>query len=112
MPGENAPAAGDRERDAVEGERGRVVQQALALEDRDDWRGDGEPGGNGGGRDRIGRSDDCAKDERHRPRDAGNERVGHHGHGQGVAMTSPTARELIVPRFARKLRNGVKYAAI
>ena len=29
-----------------------------------------------------------------------------------LAMTSATARELMVPRFARKLRTGVKYAAI
>ena len=29
-----------------------------------------------------------------------------------VAKTRPTASELIVPRLARKLRTGVKYAAI
>jgi hypothetical protein len=29
-----------------------------------------------------------------------------------VTMTNATARELMVPRFARKLRPGVKYAAI
>ena len=76
---ERAPDRG-RDGDSVDRQRGRVVQQALALEERHDPSRYGEPRDDGGRRDRVGRRDDRAERQRDGPWDAGDQRVRDHGH--------------------------------
>ena len=56
--------------EAVGDERGRVVDQALALDQRDEPARQPEPRGDRRRRDRVGRRDDRAEHEAHRPRQA------------------------------------------
>ena len=73
------PAAlGDRQRRAQRDQRGRVVEQRLALEDRDDPAGQPDPSPDRGRGDRVRRGDHGADRERDRPRDAGQQQVRHH----------------------------------
>ena len=95
-------AAGDREqegrrnggdgeavgRDGADGEpvdqqRARVVQQALAFEDRQDAMRRPQLAEHGGCGDGVGRSDDGAERNRRRPRHRRDERAGDDGDGGG-----------------------------
>ena len=61
-----------RDRDIERDERGGVVDQALALQDRDDPAGHPGSSGNGAGCDGIRGCDDGTKSQRRRQRDRGN----------------------------------------
>ena len=72
------PAAlGDRQRGAERDQRGRVVEQGLALEDRHDPPGQPDPAADRGRRHRVRRCDDGPDRECDRPRDAGQQQVRH-----------------------------------
>ena len=77
---ENVPPTAS-ERRPVGDERRAVVDQALALDDRDDPPRDRHPAHDRGGGDRVGRGDDGAERERGRPRHVGHERLDHDGDG-------------------------------
>ena len=62
--------------DPVDDDPGRVVGQALALEDREDGRGQPNLAGDRARRQRIGRADDGAEHERCAERQLGREPVG------------------------------------
>ena len=75
LDGAEAAALGDRERGAERDQRGRVVEQRLALEDRDDPPGQPDPAADRGRRHGVGRCDHGADRQRDRPRDAGQQQV-------------------------------------
>ena len=80
---EKAPVIAAPERDRVGGQRGRVVDEALALEDHHEAAWQAEPLGDGGGRHRIRRRDDRAKHECASPADSGRQRLRHPADGEG-----------------------------
>ena len=63
----NEPGQDGRDGELVGDERGAVVDQRLALDDRHDPSGNVEPAGDRRGRDRVGRGDDRSEHERLRP---------------------------------------------
>ena len=110
---EQAEAAGDHGGDGelVGDQRGRVVDQALALDDGHDPARHPEPAGDRGRGDRVGGGDDRAEHERLRPAEA--ERLV--GDGR---RPRPWSRARARPRAARSARmlrrssrSGVKKAA-
>ena len=68
LPEREGPGRHRDDGDAVEHERGRVVDEALALDDRDDAPRRAQPPGDRGGGNRVGRRDDGPQHERRRPR--------------------------------------------
>ncbi len=68
------------DRQAERGQRDRVVDQALALEDGDDPGRRAEPGHHRGGRHRVGRRDGGGERERGRPAESGQHEPDHPGH--------------------------------
>ena len=63
-------AAGHRDRDAIDRQRGRVVQEAFALEDRHDPPRHRQPCRDRGGRDFVRRRNDRPERDGDGPRDA------------------------------------------
>ena len=106
-----AAADGGGHRDAVGDERGRVVDQALALDDVDDPPRHAEPAQDRRGGDRVGGGDDRAERERRRPRDAVDQRVRDDRDRDLVASTRPIACIVIGRRLARRSRRSAKNAA-
>jgi hypothetical protein len=68
---------------------GAVVDEALALDQRDDPARQSEPLGDGGGRGRVGRRDDCPEHERARPAETRDHHVGDRGHDQHRRQHEP-----------------------
>ena len=81
--GVEAGARRDRERGAQRDQRGRVVQQRLALEDRGDPARQPDPAADRRGRDRVGRRDDRADREGERPSEVGQEQLDDDGDTDG-----------------------------
>ena len=79
---EKAPVMAAPERDRVGGQRGGVVDEALALEDHDEAARQAEPLGDRRGRHRIRRRDDGAEHECASPADPRRERLRHPADGQ------------------------------
>ena len=76
----NAPADGRDDRRPIGDERGGVVEQGLALDERPDDPRRPDPAEDRGGRERIRRPDDRAQGEGSRPVQPGDDRVGRRGH--------------------------------
>ena len=92
---EEREGAGDHRGDgeAVGDERGAVVDQALALDQRDQARRQPEPLGDRAGGGRIGRRDDCSEHERLRPAEAGDDCVRDGGDGKHRDEHEPDREE-------------------
>ena len=78
-----AGEAGGRDRRPQRDQGGGVVEQRLALEDRDDASRQPDPAADRRGRDGVGRRDDRADRERQRPAEVGQQQVDDHGHPGG-----------------------------
>ena len=78
---------------AIQHQCGGVVDQALPFEDRHDAMRDAKPPGDGRGRDRVGRGDDGAEDERRGPAEARHECVRHGGDGGRRGQHQPDREE-------------------
>ena len=94
------PGHGGDDRDPVRDERRRVVDEALALEDRDDPARDAEPledrrRGHG-----VGRRDDRPEGERGRPAEPRDERLGDDGDDDGRDQDEPDRQETDRPEVA------------
>ena len=103
--------AGDdrRDGDAVGDQRRRVVDQALALEDRDDPARDAEPAQDRGRRHGVGRRDDGAQGERRRPLQRRARGARRRAPTTSVVnSTSPMASRTMGRALALKSRIGVK----
>ena len=111
---QGAERAGEdgRDGDLVGDERGRVVDQRLALDDRHDAAGDADAAGDRGGGDGVGGGDDRAEHEGGGPRHAVDHRVGDERDRSAVASTSPIASMLIGRMFWRRSRRPVKKLAL
>ena len=111
VPEREAAGRDRRDGERVGDERRRVVDQALALDQRHEPPRQAEPRADGRGRDGIGRRDDRADHEAHRPREAADRRVadrrdGEHGHEHEARR--PAARS--ARAFVRRSRSEVKNA--
>ena len=89
LPGAEAAGEHGRDRDLVGDQRGRVVDQRLALDDRHDAARDAEAPGDRGRGDGVGGGDDRAEHERGGPRHAVDHRVGDHRDAAGGGEHEP-----------------------
>ena len=109
VPEREAAGHDRRHGEAVGDERRPVVDQALALDDRDEPPRNAEPARDRARGDRVGRRDDRAEHERRRPAHAVDHRVGDHARPPTVvATTSPTASRPIGRRFTLSSCSEVK----
>ena len=101
---QQAEAAGDdgRHRELVGDEGGAVVDQALALDDRDDPVRDAQLAADRGRRDGIGGRDDRAEDERRRPVEAEHV-VGDGGDADHRRQDEPDRKQRDRPDVSAKL---------
>ena len=76
--GEDEAGADGEHRGPIGDQRGRVVEQRLAFDERPDDPRRPESAEDRRGRQRVGRADDRTERERGRPAQAGDERVRHH----------------------------------
>ena len=112
-----AAALDDRQRRAQRDQRGGVVEQRLALEDRDDPPGQADPAADRGRGHGVRRCDDGADRERDRPRDPGQQRVRHHADPERRECHEPDReqqdRAPVGPEVDQRgaLRGGVQQAA-
>ena len=90
--------------EAVHREGGRVVHEALALEDDHEPARKVQPAGDRGGGDRVGRGDDGAERDRHRPAQLGHQGNRHdrdrHGRGDHQADGQQGDRPDVAPQVA------------
>ena len=100
------------DRDAIEHEPGPVVDEALALDDRDELPRDAEPARDRGRRERVGGRDDRAQHERAAHDRPSTNVVRDDRHADRRHATSPTASRPIGFTFARRSRSEVKNAAL
>ena len=108
---ENVPVTTAATANLKQDERGAVVDEALALDDRERAARHAEPATDRRRRERIGRRDDRAEDERRRPTEGRSRSARPTATETVVAATSPTASSEIGRRFRRSSRSPVLYAA-
>ena len=111
-----APAVGPvrhegRHREAIDQQRARVVEQALAFENDDEAMGQAQRPEDGRGGRRIGRRDDRAERDRRGPGNARHHRVHERRDGAVVITTAITTSETTGIQLARRSRSEVSNAA-
>ena len=106
-----APEDRDRPRDRPErgaegDQRGRVVEQALALEDGDDPARHADAPRDGGGRDGVRRRDDGAERDRGGEGQPGQQEDGDAGHGERGDEDEPDGEQRDLPPVAPDVDEG------
>ncbi len=91
---------------AVEHERGAVVDEALALDERHDALGHAKAAEDRGGGDGVGGGDDRAEHEGRAPAQAGDDRVGDHGDGAGGEQDEDAGQQRHAGRVGAQVARG------
>ena len=99
------------DREAVNQERARVIQQALAFEDRQDAMRRPQLAEHGGCRNGVGWSDDSAQSNGRRPRHRRDERAGDEATATVVNPTAKTTRPVTGAQLSLRSRSDASYAA-
>ena len=106
-PGTKAPDDRRRHGDAIDDQRRRVIEQALALDERDQAMRRGQRAQDDGRGDGVGRRDDRAERDRDRPGHLWHSVCATKATAAVVAMTTPNARPVSAGQFRFRSRGEV-----